>query len=349
MKFEEYVSNHFRLFISLAAALVIFVGIIAVSVFFISVRGAEEVMVPDVRGKDLIAALMELQTRELYPRLDQRFSQSAEEKGLVLEQSPPAGTIVKAGRRIRLVVSQGVLINRVENYVGRNIDEVRLDLQALAAAAGNASPVAITLKEPFMYEFSPEPSGTILKQKPEPGAGISGPTALELVVSRGAEEAAVKMPALTDLPMAKALETIGAAGIAFTVTLQPVSGRQSPGIVLSQDPPAGTVLAADARIALTVTSPLNRLNAKGEVFSLFRYEMPRNPYPLTVLLEALLPAQGNTPGERRELFRSEHPGGELTVPYLLPEGSTLILSMLNREIYRETVTDLEPELSLDQL
>ncbi|GHV66812.1 PASTA domain-containing protein [Spirochaetia bacterium] len=349
MKFEEYVSNHLRFFISLAAGLVVFVGIIAVSVFFVFVRGAEQVMVPDVRGKEIIAALMELQTKELYPRLDQRFSQSAAEKGHVLEQSPPAGTIVKAGRRIRLVVSQGVLINRIENYVGRNIDEVRLDLQALLAAAGNASPVVITLKEPFMYEFSSEAPGTILQQKPEPGTGISGPTALDLVVSRGAEAAPIKTPRLITLPMAEALKTIGNAGINFTVSLRPVRGKENPGIVTFQDPPADSALAANTRIALTVTSPLERVNEKGEVFSLFRYEMPRNPYPLAIRLEAILPAQGNTPGERRELFSGEHSGGELTIPYLLPEGSTLIFFMLNRERYRETVLALEPDLSLEQL
>jgi hypothetical protein len=69
------------------------------------------------------------------------------------------------------------------------------------------------------------------------------------------------------------------------------------------------------------------------VFKLFRYAIPKNPYPLSVRLEALLPA-----GERVRLVSMEYPGGELTVPYRLPEGTTLVLSMLNREIYRETVT-----------
>ena len=35
--------------------------------FFIMVKGAEEVLVPNVEGKDLASALLEMQIKELYP------------------------------------------------------------------------------------------------------------------------------------------------------------------------------------------------------------------------------------------------------------------------------------------
>jgi hypothetical protein len=82
----------------------------------------------------------------------------------------------------------------------------------------------------------------------------------------------------------------------------------------------------------------------GEVFGLFVYSMPKNPYPHLIRLEALLPS-----GERIRLLSVEYAGGELTVPYHLPPGSALILSMLNREIHRETVSLPVEALSPDQL
>ena len=130
---EDYVANHLRLFISMVAGLLIFVGIIAISVFFIVVRGAEQTMVPDVQGLELTKALMDLQVKELYPRIQLRYTQTSADKGLILEQNPMPGTIVKAGRRIRLVVSQGALVNTIENYLGKNIDDVRMDLHTLYA------------------------------------------------------------------------------------------------------------------------------------------------------------------------------------------------------------------------
>jgi len=51
-----------------------------------------------------------------------------------------------------------------------------------------------------------------------------------------------------------------------------------------------------------------------------------------VRLEAMLPT-----GERIRLFTTDYLGGDFTLPYKLPVGTTLILSMLNRELYRETV------------
>ena len=325
---EDYVANHLKLFILSVAGLLVIVGIAAVSIFFIAVRGAEQVMVPDVRGKDLTEALLELQVKELYPRLHIRYSQSSQDKGLILEQEPKVGTIVKAGRRVRLVVSQGVMINSVANFIGRNIDEVRLDLQTLYTASGGLP--LLSLKEPLMYDISAEDPGTILNQKPEPGTDISGPITLEFVVSSGPGNAVTTIPQLIGMEISQALEMIGRTGINFQFSVREPGGNEKGETVVSQNPPGNTSAPVDTVVRLTVTSP-EKL-AEGEVFNLFHYSMPKNPYPLAVRLEALLPL-----GERIRLISVEYPGGEFTVPYKLPLGSTLVLSMLNREIHREMV------------
>jgi len=325
---EDYVANHLRLFIFSVAGLVILVGIIAVSVFFIAVRGAEQTMVPNVMGKELTDALLELQLKELYPRLQLRYSQNARDKGLILEQEPRPGTIVKAGRRIRLVVSQGVIQNRVENFIGRGIDEVKMDLQTIYTSS-NGIPLH-TIKEPVMYEFSTEKPGTILEQKPEPGTEISGPLTLEFVVSRGRENTTVTVPQLTGESISRALELIYDSEINFVFTSRERSGNEKGETVVSQTPSAGATVPVDTRVQLTVTYPETLEN--NEIFDIFRYTIPTNPYPLEVRLEALLPS-----GERIRLFSVNYSGGEFTVPYRLPVGTVLVLSMLNRELYREMV------------
>lgn len=320
--------------IVMAMCLIVFVGVIAVAVFFIAVRGAEETMVPDVRGKELTDALLELQEKELYPKIYLRYSQSAHDKGVILEQEPPVGTIVKAGRRIHLVVSQGVVVNVVENYINRNINEVRMELQALFASA--AQPL-LSLKEPFMYEHAPEPAGTILQQKPAPGTGVTGRAALEFVVSRGPEEATARTPSFVGMSMDAALAEISRLEIDFSFALRYAQNGERTGTVVFQDPEPGGAMGADTRVYLTVASPsppspMEADADDGQVFALFTYVLPQNPYPLPMRLEALLAS-----GERRELIAVPYRGGEFTVPYYLPVGSLLILSMLNREIYREVV------------
>ncbi len=77
---EDYVSNHLKLFISMTVGILVFVGVIALSIFFIAVRGGEQTMVPDIQGKELTAALLELQVKELYPRIQLRYSQTAQDR-----------------------------------------------------------------------------------------------------------------------------------------------------------------------------------------------------------------------------------------------------------------------------
>jgi beta-lactam-binding protein with PASTA domain len=325
---EEYVSSNLRLFISMAGVVLAFVGLIAGVIFFIAVRGAEQTMVPEVRGKELTEALLELQAKELYPRLQLRYSHSSQDKGLILEQEPRAGTIVKAGRRIRLVVSQGVMISKVANYVGRNIDEVRMDMQTLIASPGGVP--LLSLKEPLMYDYSAEAPGIILSQKPEPGTDIAGPMALTFVVSRGWENALVTVPQLAGISITEALEQIGGSGIAFSFSLRELRPGETGETVIFQEPQPNATVPANTVVRLTATVPEQL--AEGEVSGLFRYAIPQNPYPLAVRLEALLPS-----GERLRLISVEYSGGEFTVPYRLPAGSVLVLFMLNREIHREMV------------
>jgi beta-lactam-binding protein with PASTA domain len=325
---EDYVAGHLRMFIISVAGLVVFVGIIAVAVFFYAVHGEEQTMVPDVRGKELTEALMELQIKELYPRLQLRYSQTSRDKGFILEQEPKPGTIVKAGRRIKLVVSQGVIVNKVENFISRNIDEVKMDLLTLQAAAGGLP--LLSIKEPVMYDYSNESPGIILAQKPEAGADISRPIALEFVVSKGKENLSINVPQLTGLSLSKALELISGTGINFVFLLKEAGATESGETVTSQVPAANSTVSANTPIQITVTRPEKLAN--NEVFGLYRFIIPQNPYPLPVRLEAQLPS-----GEKQRLFTVNYMGGDFTVPYKLPAESTLILSMLNRELDRETV------------
>ena len=81
---EKIVINKPKVFLWACVGIVFFVALIATAVFFLFVRGAEQTMVPDVRGKDLIQALLELQQKELYPRIQLRYSGAVADKGKIL-------------------------------------------------------------------------------------------------------------------------------------------------------------------------------------------------------------------------------------------------------------------------
>ena len=146
----------------------LFVGIIGLMfvigavTFSIAVRGQDETLVPNVQGKDVVDALIDLQSKELYPDLQVQYSASVD-KNIVMSQRPAPGTLVKAGKRVTLRVSKGPVMDKVENYVGMTLDEVKIHLQTLFSSH---SPNLI-IKEPvlYRYEIGAAPGGSSLRPR----------------------------------------------------------------------------------------------------------------------------------------------------------------------------------------
>ena len=297
----------------------------SLAAFFLVLKGPEKVMVPDLRGMELADALVRMQERELYPRLSLRFTNNPHDKNTILDQEPLPGIIVKAGRRIKLTVSRGAVLDEIENYVGKNIEAVKLELASLFSS----TQALVTVREPPVYRFDDSEPGTILEQSPAAGEQISGPTVLELVVSKGPESAKEKVPAFLGLSMAEAIALMEKSPFTVDFTMrQPKQGEKA-GIVVEQQPKAGGNARIKDRIQLVLSAPET---SSGMVQGIFMYTLPEYPYPVPVKLEAL-----KSGGQRQLIVSIKHPGGALSIPFFLPEGSTLILSALDREISRTEV------------
>jgi beta-lactam-binding protein with PASTA domain len=302
----------------------LFVGIVGLMVliglltFSLAVRGQEQTLVPNLTGKDLVTALVEMQEKELYPRVQVQFS-SETEKNVVMAQIPAPGTLVKAGRRITLRVSKGPVLQEVEDYVGRNIDEVRSYLQTLYASH---SP-NLAIAEPMYRVEKGAAPGTILAQSPKPGTQISGLTRLEFVVARGEGELASAVGQYAGLSFSEAINQLTRADLPFFFTVQKAQKGQAAGVVVSQQPEPGSHISLGGTVQLVMTPPENI--GKGKIFGLFRYSLPDYP----ILVDIRLDVIGET--GRLTLLSARHAGGPLAVPYIVPEGSDLVLTVLDKE------------------
>ena len=304
-----------------ALVVVVVMGLAFVAAFFWMLQEAEKVMVPNVEGKDLPSALIEMQAKELYPKIQLRYTSRPNERGLILDQDPKAGAIVKAGRRVLLTVSRGLVVDKVDNFVGRNIDEARADLQALFTSEG--APL-LSIKEPVLYRASEEPAGTIIEQDPAPETPISEAVQVSFVVSRGPGNDAVTIPSIEGRTIAEIVSIMGSADLVFSFSAREAQGGETAGTIVSQEPAAGESVSkysvVEAVLAVPATPP------SGYVYGIFRKELPEYPYPFQIRIDVITPE-----GERREYLSLTHPGGLLSVPYLLAEGSVLSLNVLNKE------------------
>ncbi|MGB1078082.1 MAG: PASTA domain-containing protein, partial [Candidatus Nanopelagicales bacterium] len=97
---------------------------------------------------------------------------------------------------------------------------------------------------------SPEPAGTVLAQTPEPGGPAVPETAVDIVVSTGLNT----VPESRGAPVQDATTIMERAGYTAEIVLLETA-TVTPGLVMQQSVPAGTVAPVGSVILLTVSTP----------------------------------------------------------------------------------------------
>ncbi|HOV93331.1 MAG TPA: PASTA domain-containing protein [Spirochaetales bacterium] len=335
--FSNWTAAQKRTFVWFAVLLLVVFVVVALIIFFAVLQGPEKVMVPDVRNMDLADALVLLQQKELYPRLTLRFTNNPQDKNMILEQSPEPGTIVKAGRRIKLTVSKGAILSKVENYIGQDLESVKLHLQSLFTT----STALVTVREPAMYMTSDKPAGTILEQNPPAGTEISGPIVIDFVVSKGPDTQVVQVPNFVGLGLSDAVKLAQTSPITIDFALRKARGNEQGGVVVDQSLEAGKQAKPTDRMKVTLTAMPNTETGQSAesgqaspINGLFVYKLPEYPYSVPVKVEVL-----DQNGGRTTLASLKHPGGNFSLPFSLPAGSTIVLTVLDREVSRTEVKE----------
>lgn len=298
--------------------------VVAVAAFFSVVQGAEKVMVPNVVNKQLTDALLEMQAKELYPKIQLRYSETPGDAGKILEQNPSPGAIVKAGRRISLVVSRGIVLEHIEDYTGQILDDVRIELQTLFA--GSTNPLII-LAEP-VYKADVANPGTILEQTPPAGTIITEPVTVKLIVSRGPEFESTRPPKIVGKTVAEMLQLMKSSKIIYDFTSHAATSGEKAGTIVQQQSIDKEFIPNYTRVTAEFAFPENSEN----VYGLLTDTLTNYPYPVPMKVEVQPPE-----GDMYTLIDFVHPGGNLTIPYAVPKDSTLILTVVKREHKRIVV------------
>ena len=322
--FEKLQSSTGALVITVIISIVV-MACACLAIFFINVRGPEEVMVPEVRGKPLTDALIEMQNKELYPKITLRYSDVLGDEGTILDQNPDSGSIVKGYSRVNLVVSRGAVVESVENYVGMNYDDLKLKLQTLFAGSQKA---LIILDEP-MYKADVADAGTILEQEPPEGTEISEPVTLKLVVSKGPNFENTRVPNLIGASINDMLQTISRSKIIFDIFSHTAQGGEKPGTVVKQQEFDTEFIKNYTRMQIDFALPAR--SEDENVMGIYQTELSDYPYPVPMRLDVI------TPEETYTLINFNHIGGRITIPYSVPKNSTLTLYVVDKAVNKVQV------------
>ncbi|MFL0581429.1 Stk1 family PASTA domain-containing Ser/Thr kinase [Solibacillus silvestris] len=183
------------------------------------------------------------------------------ESGNIIETNPQAGRERDKGTTVDLIVSIGKELTKMEDFVGKQRDEVIDELEEYNSYD-------------FREEYSSEhAAGEIIGQTPEAGEEIHvNETDVVLTVSRGQEQVTVRdLMAFND---ANRSEYEKSSGFKVNVTGEEYSDKPS-GEVISQTPKAGTKLEKGGTINVVISKGPK---AKQEKFYTKTIEIPYEPF-----------------------------------------------------------------------
>ncbi|MGN9775605.1 Stk1 family PASTA domain-containing Ser/Thr kinase [Micromonospora sp. H33] len=192
--------------------------------------GPERFPVPDVVGKEFELAATDLADAQLKVAKGAARYDDSLPAGVVLATDPKAGTEVKPGDKVTVILSKGKAPISVPNLVGKNLNEARSILARLG----------LVLVEPPTVKESDKPKDEVLGQSPADGTGVEKGAQVRLEVSQGPP--LVVVPRVIDLPCPQAQQVLQSQGFPVTVQFNPngITRFQSPG-ENSQVPPGTPV------------------------------------------------------------------------------------------------------------
>ena len=201
-----------------------------------------EVAVPRLVGLPLAEAQSAAQRAGLGLAVEARTPSDAVPAEAVISQDQPPGKRVKAGRVIRVVISQGQEMVALPDVAGQTLLSARLVLEGARLRVGRVD-------ERFDDTVKP---GRVIGQDPPAGSRVPRGSAVTLLISRGPE--LVEMPLLVGRALEEARRRLEELGLIVRQVRSASSPDLPPGTVIDQSPdPGRKVRPAETEVVLTVS------------------------------------------------------------------------------------------------
>ena len=221
--------------------LLILLALAAIAFGLYQVLKPEQLVVPNVIGRESSTAAQILQNRGFEVDLVTVVNPDVE-RDRVAAQDPRPNTMAPEGSTVEIRVSSGPGEAAVPRVAGLPQEEAEQQLRD----AG--------FEPEIQREFSDEVRrGRVIDSSPPAGSTIERGSTVTLTVSRGPEQ--VDVPDVTGESEENARSTLEGAGLRVGEVTEEESGEE-PGTVIEQSPAAGEQVDRDSAVDLTVAAPV---------------------------------------------------------------------------------------------
>ena len=223
--------------------------IIAAGIAYYSVRlftqSADEIILPELTGKNIIYVLETLTNMGLNAKLYGSRYDDTIPKYAVISQDPKPGSTIKKGRDIIIYISKGAKENIIPDLRQIPLDQALILLGKNEFKKGHISST---------YS-SKTKKGSIIAQYPKSFSNALKGSFCNLLVSRGVNPTGLVMPDIKGLLLEDASEIIENHHLTLSQIISNKDLNQGFGIILSFTPPAGSYVTANMPVTLVVNSP----------------------------------------------------------------------------------------------
>jgi eukaryotic-like serine/threonine-protein kinase len=165
--------------------------------------------------------------------------------GRVARQTPDAGTYVKRGRPVTLVLSKGPRRVEVPDLTGKPLPAAQATISGSGLGLGRILGAFATHREP---------PGSVLGQDPDPGASVAPTTGVDLLLAMATPGERYVMPDLVYRGYEQVRPYFEQSGFKFgSVKFERYEGVAS-GVILRQFPLPGHPLTRDDAVSLVVAT-----------------------------------------------------------------------------------------------
>ena len=229
----------------IASVIAIFVIVLSVFAFnpglVNSITGKKTVAIPNLIGEDYDDIMKQFADAEFTITLTGKEESDKYDANIIIDQNPEQG--LSTTNIVEVVVSSGRATLLLDNYVGKDIEEARSEL--------DKKDIKNIIIEYESHEEFPE--NTVFKMSPGQGSSIRPGDRVTLFVSTGKNKSKIKVPAIESLTKEKAIETLNAVGLKEGEISERYSTKIESGKVISQVIASGTEVDPETEISFVVS------------------------------------------------------------------------------------------------
>jgi serine/threonine-protein kinase len=206
----------------------------------------EEVRVPDLTGQDIVTVIETLNLQGLQLKVERRAADPLMPRDTVISQTPPAGSGIKKGRPVRVVVSQGPSSLMTPRLIGEHYRKADIQIRLAGFLPGSVARVSSDTAE----------RDTVIAQVPQPDTPLEKSGTISLLVSSGKKQTALATPQLVGKRAEEAIRIMERMGLQHRLSYRSAAETrpaETGRMVLSQRPAAGYPIAPDGIVEIVAT------------------------------------------------------------------------------------------------